>query len=315
MVQNGTLNVGDIMVCGAAHGRVKALYDTLRPGKKIKKAGPSVPANVTGLDIAPEAGDKFYVLDDIADAREIAASREHQQRQQSLSGNTIKVSLEDFQSRLESGDLAVNTEDIVTLNLILRADVRGSIEAIQKELEKLDHPEVEIKILQALVGGVTVADVRLAQASQAVIIGFNVVPDEAARGLADELDVEIRRYDVIYKVSDDIKATLEGRLKPEEQIVELGMAMVLRTFSISKTGTIAGCRVMRGQFERNCRVKVIRDSRVIGDYPLDSLKREKDDAKTVQRGMECGIKLAGFNDVKEGDSLEAYKIEEVARTL
>ncbi len=174
---------------------------------------------------------------------------------------------------------------------------------------------MRINILQALVGGVTVADVRLAQASQAVIIGFNVVPDEAARSLADDLQVEIRRYDIIYKVSEDIRATLEGRLKPEEQTVELGMAMVLQVFNISRVGSIAGCRVMRGNIERGCRIRLIRDSRIIGDYALDSLKREKDDAKEVQRGMECGIKLAGFNDIKEGDTLEAYKIEEVARTL
>ena len=162
---------------------------------------------------------------------------------------------------------------------------------------------------------VTVADVRLAQASQAVVIGFNVVPDEAARSLADDLQVEVRRYEIIYKVTDDLKAMLEGRLKPEEQVVELGMAMILQTFNVSKAGTIAGCRVMRGNIERNCRIRVIRESRIIGDYPIESLKREKDDAKEVQRGMECGIKLAGFNDVKEGDTLEAYKIEEIARTL
>ena len=226
-----------------------------------------------------------------------------------------KISLEEIQRRMESGDLADPNAEVITLNLIIRADVRGSIEAIQKELGKITHPEIQIKVLQALVGGVTVADVRLAQASEAVIIGFNVVPDESARSLADDLQVEIRRYDIIYKVTDDLKAMLEGRLKPEEQVVETGMAMVLQTFNISKTGTIAGCRVMRGNIHRDCRIRVIRESRIIGDYPIDSLKRVKDDAKEVQRGMECGIKLVGFNDIKEGDTLEAYKIEEIARTL
>ncbi len=314
MVQNGTLNIGDVIVCGAAHGRVKAMYNTLDANKTVKAAGPSTPVNLTGLDVAPEAGDRFYVLEDIADARTIAESREFASRHQSLSGITTRVSLQEFQDRLESGSL-VDVDEVVTLNLIIRADVRGSIEAIQKELGKLDHPEVRVNVLQALVGGITVADVRLAQASQAVIIGFNVVPDDAARSLADELQVEIRRYEVIYKVSDDIRATLEGRLKPEEHAVELGTAMVLRVFSISRVGSIAGCRVMRGNIERGCRIRLIRDSRIIGDYPLDSLKREKDDAKEVKSGMECGIKLAGFNDIKEGDTLEAYKIEEVARTL
>jgi translation initiation factor IF-2 len=314
IVGGGTLNVGDIVVCGAAHGRVKAMFDTLQPRKKVTTAGPSMPVNVTGLDIPPNAGDKFYVLNDIAEARELAASREATSRQQSLGGITTKVSLEEFQKQVETGTLG-KTADLVTLNLIIRADVRGSIEALQKELSKIEHPEVRINILQALVGGITLADVRLAQASQAVIIGFNVVPDETARSLADELQVEIRRYDIIYKVADDIKATLEGRLKPEKQVVELGMAMVLQVFSISKVGAIAGCRVMRGTIQRDCRLRVIRESRVIGEYPIDTLKREKDDAREVQRGMECGIKLQGFNDIKEGDTLEAFKIEEVARTL
>jgi len=315
MVQKGTLKVGDVILCGSTYGRVKAMNDTLKPKIKHNQAGPSVPVNVTGFESAPDAGDQFFVVDDIAKAREIAESREFASRDQSLSGITKRVSLEDFQKRLEAGDLAGSEHDIVTLNLIIRADVRGSIEAIQKELGKLDHPEVKIKILQALVGGISVGDVRLAQASDAVIVGFNVVPDEAARTLAEELQVEIRRYDIIYKVADDIKATLEGKLKPEEQNVEQGAVMVLRTFNISKVGTIAGCRVIRGSVHRDSRVRIIRDSRIIGDYPLHTLKREKDLAKEVNKGMECGIRLDGFNDIKEGDLFEAYKIEEVARTL
>lgn len=314
VVQTGTLNVGDIVVCGAAHGRVKAMYDTLRPKKKVKKAGPSTPINLAGLDVAPEAGDKFYVLDDIAKAREIAETRANRMRYGRVGAITTKVDLESFLQQVEEGTLG-RTEDVIKLNLIIRADVRGSIEAIKKELGKIKHPEIALDIRQALVGGVTIADVRLAQATQAVIIAFNVVPDEAARALADELEVQVRRYDIIYKVTDDIKATLEGKLKPEEQIVEQGMAMVLRTFNISKTGTIAGCRVMRGSIVRDCKIRVVRDSRIIGEYPIETLKRVKDDAKEVQRGMECGIKLSGFNDIKEGDTLEAFRVEEVARKL
>jgi translation initiation factor IF-2 len=314
IVQNGTLNVGDVLVCGGAYGRVKAMYDTLKPKTRLKKAGPSRPVNITGLDVPPGAGDRFYVLEDIAEARQIASEREDRTRQTSLSGVTTKVSFDRFQEMLESGTLG-RTEEVVTLNLIIRADVRGSIEAIQKELSKLEHPEVQVKILQASVGGITAADVTLADASDAVIIGFNVIPDDAARALADERQVEIRRYDVIYKVSDDIKALLEGKLKPEQQIVELGSAVVLKTFDVSRSGTIAGCRVLRGTVERGCRLRVSRDNRVIGDYDLESLRREKDDVKDVRQGMECGIKLAGFNDVKEGDVLESYKIEEVARKL
>jgi translation initiation factor IF-2 len=206
-------------------------------------------------------------------------------------------------------------EDVAVLNLIIRADVRGSIEAILKELGKFEHPEVKIKVLQASVGGISVADVTLAHASGAVIIGFNVIPDEAARALAEQRQVEIRRYEIIYKLTDDIKALLEGKLKPEERIVELGAAFVKQVFAISRVGSVAGCQVIRGSIERGCRIRVNRDSRTIGDYAMESLKREKDDAKEVNRGMECGIKLANFNDVKEGDLLEAYKIEEVARTL
>ena len=315
MVQGGTLNVGDIVVCGGAFGKVKAMHDTLHPKKKMKSAEPSTPVNLTGLDVAPGAGDKFYVVDDVATARSIAETRQHRGKVAQVGGRSVETSLEDFMMMMESGNLSRNSDDMVTLNLIIRADVKGSIEAIQKELGKISHPEVEIKILQALAGGVTVGDVRLADASKAVIVCFNVVANEDARSLADDLGVEIRRYDVIYKITDDLKATLEGRLKPEESIVEVGMAMVLKTFSVSKTGMIAGCRVMRGSIQRECRMRVIRDQTVIGDYPIESLKREKDDAKEVQRGMECGIKLEKFNDIKEGDTLEAYKIEEIARTL
>jgi translation initiation factor IF-2 len=273
-----------------------------------------VPVNITGLDFAPDAGESFYVLDEIAAARQIAAGREQRNREQSLSGHRATISFEEFQKRLDEGTLGAR-EETANLNLIIRADVRGSLEAIQKELGKFEHPEVAIRILQATVGGVTVADVTLAHASDAVIVGFNVIPDEAARSLAQERGVEIRRYDVIYKLTDDIKALVEGKLKPEERIVELGRALVQRVYSISRVGNIAGCRVLAGTIERGCRIRVNRDSRGIGEYDLDSLRREKDDAKEVREGFECGMKLAGFNDVKEGDVLEAFKIEEHKRTL
>jgi len=254
------------------------------------------------------------VLDEIGQAREIAEQRANRHRQQSLSGATTRVSFEEFQRRLAEGKL-VAAEDMVNLNLIIRADVRGSIEAIEKELSKLHHPEVQIKILHKAVGAITAADVMLAHASQAVVIGFNVIPDEAARSLADEKQVEIRRYDIIYKMTDDVKATLEGKLKPEQRVVELGHAVVKRVFSISRVGAVAGCYVVRGSIARGCRIRVNRDGRTIGDYEMESLRHEKDDVREVPRGMECGIKLAGFNDIKQDDVLEAYKIEEVARTL
>ena len=308
MVQNGTLKVGDSIVCGSSFGRVKAMYDTLKGSKQFREAGPSTPVNLTGLDIAPAAGEHFYVIDRVDLARQIAEERGKKERLASLSGPPIHVTLENLLERLGQKEHA-------TLNLIMRADVRGSIEAIQKELTKLEHPEVKIKVLQATVGGITEGDVYLADASDAIIIGFNVVPDEKARSLAENKGVQVRRYEIIYKVTEDLKAALEGMLKPEQREMELGRVLVQRTFVISRTGTIAGCRVIAGVVQRNCRMRVIRDNRIIGEYNLDSLKREKDDAREVREGMECGIKLSGFNDIKEGDVLEAFKIEEVARTL
>lgn len=315
IVQNGTLKVGDVVVCGSTFGRVKAMFETLNPRKRLESAGPSTPVNVTGFDSPPGAGDSFLVVDDIAKARELAEMREDQGRAGRLSGNTVKVSFDDFQDRLMSGNLVSAMDEVVNLNLIIRADTRGSAEAIEKELTKLDHPEVQVKVLQSTVGGVSEADVWLAHASEAVIVAFNVIPDEKARSLADERNVEVRRYDIIYKLTDDIRAILEGKLKPEERVVELGAAVVLDTFSISRVGAIAGCRVMRGTIERGCRIRVNRDNVTIGDYELDSLRHHKDDVKDVRQGMECGIKLKGFNDVKLNDLLEAYKIEEVRRTL
>jgi translation initiation factor IF-2 len=314
IVQTGSLKPGDIVLCGSSHGRVKALYDTLNPNKQLASAGPSMPVNITGLDSPPPAGEKFYVISDISKARELAEGRATHSRAQSLSGTSPKVSFETFQELLQTGKLG-KSEERVVLNLIIRADARGSLEAIEKELGKLDHPEVDVRILQRSVGGITVADVTLASASDAVIVGFNVIPDEAARALADERNVEIRRYDIIYKLAEDIRAILEGRLKPEQRVVELGRALVKTVFMISRVGVVAGCYVAQGAIERGCRIRVNRDGRTIGDYALESLKRIKEDVKEVPRGMECGIKLAGFNDLKQDDVLEAYRIEEVARTL
>ena len=314
IVKNGTLNVGDIVVCGSAHGRVKAMYNTLRASKKMKSAGPSIPATITGLDLAPQAGDAFYVLQDIVEAREIAARRAEERRQLSLAPMRRHTTFEEFQVKLASGTLGAGSEPAI-LNLILRADVRGSIEAIQKELSKLDHPEVKIKLLQMSVGGITVGDVTLAAASDAVIVGFNVIPDETARALAEEKGVQIRRYDIIYRVTSDIKDMLEGKLTPEEQVKDIGRALVKQIFTVSRIGTIAGCHVLDGVIQRGARIRVNREGRGIGDYPLESLRREKDDAREVRKGYECGIKLNGFNDLKEGDVLEAYVIEEVKREL
>jgi translation initiation factor IF-2 len=307
MVQKGTLRVGDAIVCGEASGNVKSMHDTLQR-RKVTEAGPATPVFVSGLDVPPGPGDRFQVVDSIALAREVAVKRSAISRHSALVAAPVHVTLETLHDRL-------GTQKAPTLNLILRADVRGSIEAILKELEKLEHPEVKIRVLQATVGGVSEADVQLADASDAVIIGFNVVPDERARSLAENLGVQVRRYEIIYQVTDDLRKALEGMLAPEKRETTLGRAAVQRTFVISRIGTIAGCRVVSGIIARNGRLRIIRDSRVIGEYGIESLKREKDDAREVREGLECGIKLAGFNDIKEGDILECYRVEEVARTL
>jgi translation initiation factor IF-2 len=307
LVQKGTLNIGDPLVCGEATGHVKSMFDTITR-RKVTEAGPARPVFVTGLDVPPGAGDRFQEVESIALAREVALKRADIRRHSHLSSAPVHVTLENLADRL-------GAEKAPTLNLILRADVRGSIEAILKELQKLDHPEVKIRVLQATVGGVTEADVQLADASDAVIIAFNVVPDERARSLAEDKGVQVRRYDIIYQVTDDLKKALEGMLAPEKKENELGRAIVQRTYSISRLGVIAGCRVIAGIIARNARLRVIRDNRVLGEYGIESLKREKDDAREVRDGLECGIKLAGFNDVKEGDILECYRVEEVARTL
>jgi translation initiation factor IF-2 len=309
VVQNGTLRVGDVLVCGETSGRVQAMYDTLKTSEQLTEAGPSTPVNVTGLDKVPGAGEHFYVMEDITEARQIAASRETRTRQTSLGGIESHVTLENLFDRLGQ------SSQTQSLNLILRADVRGSIDAILKEIGKFKHDEVRIRVLQALVGGVTEADVHLAHASDAIVIGFNVVADEAARMLADRYKVSIRRYEIIYKLSEDLKQAVEGKLKPEQREVDLGRALVQQAFAISRVGTIAGCRVISGTVERNGRARLIRDSRIIGEYAIDSLKREKNDAREVREGLECGIRLAGFNDIKPGDVLEVYRFEEVKRTL
>ena len=309
LVQRGTLRTGDVVLCGSSYGRVKAMYDTLDIKKQVEEAMPSTPVQLVGLDVAPKAGSKFCVLDDISDARVIAERRLEEERTSELADVQSRVTLETLFQRMS------HAQTVQTLNIIIRADVRGSIEAIRKELSKLVHPEVKIKILQAMVGGITEADVQLADASDAIIVGFSVVPDENARTMAERKKIQIRRYDIIYNLTDDIKKALEGMLKPLEQIKELGRAMVQQVFSISRLGSIAGCRVIAGIIERDCRIRVIRENRIIGEYPLDSLKRVKDDVKEVRDGYECGIKLKGFNDLKESDILEAYKIESIARTF
>lgn len=306
MIQNGTLKVGDVVICGETFGRIRAMYNDR--DQELAEAFPSTPVKVSGLDQVPAPGDKFYVMPDIDNARQLAQARQAESRAEVLSMKVKPRTLEDILSPEKAGS-------VQDLPLILKADTPGSIEALRHELGKLDHPEVRVQVLHDGVGGVNESDISLAQATGAIVVAFHVVPEERARALAEQQGIEIRRYDIIYEVTDDIKLALEGLLKPELKHVSTGRALVLRTFNISRYGTIAGCRVLNGTIERNNRIRLIRENRILNDYNIGSLKREKDDAKEVREGMECGIRLENFNDVKEGDLLEAYRVEEIKRTL
>jgi translation initiation factor IF-2 len=307
IVQNGSLQVGDVILCGSAYGRVRAMYDDR--DNELEEAGPSTPVRVAGLESVPSAGSHFFVLDDIEDAREIAEERQRTGRAESLASLVRRPrSLDEVLATARGGE-------VQDLPLIIKADTGGSIEAIRHELDKFEHPEVRIRLLHSGVGGVNESDVSLAAASGAVIAAFQVVPDDRAAALADREGVEIRRYSIIYEVMDSIRQRLEGMLKPEQREVMTGRAIVLQTFKISRTGTIAGCRVLNGTIERNNRMHVIRQQTLVSTFGIASLRREKDDVREVREGMECGIRLEGFNDIKEGDLLESFRIEQVKRTL
>ena len=308
IVQKGTLKVGDSILCGSTYGKIRAIYND--KGKEIKEAGPSMPVKVAGLSEIPKAGVHFFVMKDIEEAREVAEGRLHEGREEALSTGTGKpATIEDILKKVREGEGAQD------LPLIIKADTPGSLEAIRGELGKFDHPEVQIQIVHQGVGGVNESDVYLASASKAIIIAFHVVAEDRAAQLAEKEGVEVRRYNIIYEVTEQIRLSLEGLLRPERVEVTTGRAIVLRTFSISRFGTIAGCRMLNGTIARDNRIHVIRDNTVLNDYRIGSLKREKDDAKEVREGMECGIRLEGFNDVKDGDLLEAFRIDEIKRTL
>lgn len=307
IVQKGTLRIGDVVLCGSTYGRIRAMYNDR--DELVEEAGPSVPVKISGLSDVPGAGDHFFVMKDIEEARETAESRLHEGRRESLSNRVSPRTLEDILNQPRAG------EGIQDLPLILKADSPGSIEALRSEIGKFEHPEVRVEIIHYGIGGVNESDVYLASAAGAIIIAFHVVAEDRAQALAEREGVEIRRYNIIYEVTDHIRLALQGLLRPERVEVSTGRAIVLRTFNISRFGTIAGCRVLNGTIARDSRIHLIRDQKVLNDYRIGSLKREKDDAKEVREGMECGIRLEGFNDVKEGDLLEAYRVDEIKRTL
>ena len=303
LVQRGTLNVGDRIIVGNAIGRIRTMKND--KGKKVKEAGPSTPVEVTGLTEVPEAGDIFYEVKDEKTAKHLIEQRKLASREKSIANNDV-VTLDNLFEKMES-------EDLKQLNIIVKTDVQGTAEAMKSSLEKLSNDEVKVKVIHSNAGGVTESDVQLAKAANAIIIAFNVRPVGAAKQLAEKDGVEIKQYSVIYQAIEDVQDAMKGMLAPVYVEKNIGNAEVRQTFRISNVGTIAGCFVLDGKLERNAGVRVIREGVVIHDGKLVSLKRFKDDAKEVSKGFECGIQIQDYNDVKEGDIIEAYIQEEVKR--
>ena len=303
LVQRGKLDVGDTVVVGSSIGRIRAMVND--KGKKVKSAGPSTPVEIMGLTDVPEAGDTFYEVKDEKTAKHLIEKRKREAREQSINSVT-KVTLDNLFSQMEEGKLK-------QLNLIVKADVQGSVEAVKQSLEKLSNEEVKVKVIHAATGAVNQSDVTLAKVSNAIIIAFNVRPDNTAREIAEKDEVEIKQYSIIYQAIEDVEAAMKGMLDPEFEEKIIGTAEVRQTFKISNVGTIAGAYVLTGKVERNAGVRVIRENVVIHDGRLATLKRFKDEAKEVSKGFECGIQIENYNDIKEGDIIEAYVMEEIKR--
>jgi translation initiation factor IF-2 len=301
LIQNGTLRQGDIIVCGAEWGRVRAVLDD--KNRPIKIAGPSTPVEILGLGGVPSAGEPFIVVEDESQAREVSEFRTRKVRDKAAAGATAaRGTLEQMLTRIAAGaqkEVAV----------VIKADVQGSAEAIQATVLKLEHEEVKVRVLNATVGQITEGDVQLAKASHAMIVGFNVRASSQARELAQRDGVEIRYYSIIYQVADDIEQLVKGKISPKYRENFLGYAEVRKVFDITKTGKVAGCMITEGLVKRGCGVRLLRDGVVIHQGELSQLKRFKDDVKEVARGYECGLSFAGYNDLREGDLVECYESE------
>ncbi|MHB8145714.1 MAG: translation initiation factor IF-2, partial [Vulcanimicrobiaceae bacterium] len=303
LIQNGTLRVGDIIVVGGTFGKVRALIDD--KGKQVKKGGPSIPVEVMGLSDVPAAGDTLMVVSDERVAREAAQKRKTRRRDVRIAGTgSQRISLETF--------MQMPTEGKKSLNLIIKADGQGSLEALRTRMESLSTDNVDIRVIHGGVGAISPNDVNLASASNAVLIGFNIRPDETAKRLADNEGVDLRFYQVIYEIEEDLKKAMKGMLAPIEREIVLGHAEVRAVFKVSKVGTIVGCYVKDGKMTRNAKIRLLRDSAVVFTGEIESLRRVKDDVREVAEGYECGIQIAKYQDLKEGDIIEAYMIEKVA---
>ena len=306
LVQRGTLKVGDDFICGKFSGRVRALFD--ERGNTVESAGPSIPVQVLGFEGVPSAGDTFVVVSDAGEARDIAQKRQRLEREAQNRRRQRGGSLEDFSRALKEGAVS-------TLRIIIKADQGGPAEAVADALAQLGTPEVRVEVVHRGVGAISESDVLLAKASEAIIIGFHVRPDANARAAAERESVDVRTYRIIYEAVDDVRKALEGLLKPEERETVVGDAEVLQLFKVSRIGTVAGCIVRTGVIQRNNKVRVVRDGTTVYTGQLSSLKRFKDDVREVRDGLECGMSVENFNDLKVGDRIESFKVEEVKRTL
>jgi len=305
LVQQGTLSAGDYFFAGATHGRVRAMVDTNR--KPVRQALPSDAVEIMGFDDLPEAGDTFQVVESEARAREVASYRQAKLREEQMA-TSRKVSLEGLMDKIRA-------DEVKALNIVLKADVQGSVEVLRDTLARLSTPEVGVNVLHASAGAVTINDVLLASASNAVVIGFNVRPERSAKELAERENVDVRLYSVIYHLTEDIQKAMAGMLAPTFREEELGRAEVREVFHVSRVGTVAGCMVVEGAIPRHAKVRLLRDNVVVWEGALASLKRFKDDVSEVKHGFECGIGLERFQDIKVGDVIEAYRVVEVAREL
>jgi translation initiation factor IF-2 len=305
LVQSGTLKTGDVVLAGQTYGRVRAMLD--ENGKTIKSAGPSIPVEIQGLTEVPQAGDEFMVMSDERRAREIATYRAGKFRNTKLAKQQA-AKMENMFTDMASGD-------VKTVQIIVKADVQGSQEALAQSLLKLSTDEVKVQMVYAAVGGISESDVNLAIASKAIIIGFNTRADAGARKLAEGNGVDIRYYNIIYDAVDELKAAMSGMLAPEKREEVIGTAEIRTVFVASKIGTVAGCMVTNGHVTRSANFRLLRNNIVIYTGELDSLKRMKDDVREVKEGFECGIKLKNYNDINEGDQLEFFEVKEIARTL
>ena len=304
LVQEGTLNVGDPIVAGACFGKVRAMTDSR--GRSVKEAGPSTPVEIVGLAEVPTTGDTLYAAQSDRQARQLSETVVAKGRVSMIKTSQGKVSLDDLFNQIQAGQ-------VKDLNIVVKADVQGSVEALRGSLEKLTNPDVRVRIIHTGVGAVSESDVMLASASNAIIIGFNVRPEVSAKSLSESENVDIRLYSVIYSAIDDIEAAMKGMLDPEFVEKVIGGAEIRQIFKASGIGTIGGCYVTDGKITRNSKVRLVRDGRVIYDGSLDTLRRFKDDVREVNQGYECGMLFRNYNDIKEGDKVEAYVMEEVPR--